>query len=66
MLLELPLIESSRVFVILNVSRKVFKPMIKNEENEDEAHLKHFIEGCLYKPYTMESVTRIDTARSWR
>ena len=65
MLLELPLVESSRVFVTLNVSREVFKPVIKNEENDDEAHLKLFIEGYMDRPYAMESVTLIDAARSW-
>ena len=65
MLLELPLVESSRVFVTLNVSRKVFKPVIKNEENDDEAHLKLFIEGYIDRPYAMGSITLIDVARSW-
>ena len=65
MLLELPLVESSRVFVTLNVSREVFKIEIKNEENDDEAHLKNFIERYINRPYAIESVTLIDATRSW-
>lgn len=37
----------------------------KNEENDDESHLKHFVEGYLDRPYAMESVTLINAARSW-
>ena len=43
----------------------MFKPVIKNEENDDEAHLKIFIEGYMDRSYAMESVTLIDVARSW-
>ena len=53
-LIERDIDAQSRVFVILNVSREVFKLMIKNEENDDEAHLKKFIEGYMDRPYAME------------
>lgn len=47
MLLELPLVESSRKFVSLNVSHKFFKPLIINTNNNEEEHTKSFIQ--IYK-----------------
>ncbi|KAH9309912.1 hypothetical protein KI387_037823, partial [Taxus chinensis] len=38
MLLELPLVENSRVFINLNVSREVFKPVTKTNEDDHEEH----------------------------
>ena len=43
MLLELPLVESSRKFVNLNVSCEVFKPVTINIEHNEEDHTKSFI-----------------------
>ena len=45
MLLELPLVECSKIFVKINVSCKVFKPITINVENNEEDHTKSFIQG---------------------
>ncbi|XP_059071724.1 uncharacterized protein LOC131869345 [Cryptomeria japonica] len=65
MLLELPLVESSRQFVNLNVSREVFKPVAINDEEENEEQTKSFINGYRTRPLSMEAVTMIDATRSW-
>ena len=43
MSLELPLVESSRKFVNLNVSHKVFKLVTINTKHNEEEHIKYFI-----------------------
>ncbi|XP_059070553.1 uncharacterized protein LOC131860191 [Cryptomeria japonica] len=65
MLLELPLVESSRRFVNLNVSHEVFKPVTINDEENNEEQTKSFIDGYKTRPLCMEGVTLIDAARSW-
>ncbi|XP_059076823.1 uncharacterized protein LOC131057818 [Cryptomeria japonica] len=65
MLLELPLVESSRRFVNLNVSREVFKPVTINDEENNEEQTKSLIDGYKTRPLCMEGVTLIDAARSW-
>ncbi|XP_059076947.1 uncharacterized protein LOC131876152 [Cryptomeria japonica] len=65
MLLELPLVESSRRFVNLNVSREVFKLVTINDEENNEEQTKSFIDGYKTRPLCMEGVTLIDAARSW-
>lgn len=53
MLLELPLVESSRRFVNLNVSREVFKPVTISDEDNNEEQMKSFIAGYRTRPYSM-------------
>ena len=43
MLFELLLVECSRKFVNLNVSSEVFKPMVINDDKNEEEHTKSFI-----------------------
>ncbi|XP_059073384.1 uncharacterized protein LOC131874156 [Cryptomeria japonica] len=56
MLLELPLVESSRRFVNLNVSREVFKPVTINDEENNEEQTKSFIDGYKTRPLCMEEL----------
>ncbi|XP_057856401.2 uncharacterized protein LOC131065774 [Cryptomeria japonica] len=65
MLLEVPLVESSRKFVNLNVSREVFKPVTITDEESNEEQTKSFIAGYRTRPLCMEGVSLIDAARSW-
>lgn len=65
MLLELPLVESSRRFINLNVSHEVFKPVSVNDEENNEEQTTSFIQGYKIRPLSMEGVTLIDVARSW-
>ena len=59
------MVESSRKFVNLNVSREVFKPVTINTDHNKEEHTKSFIEGYKRRPLCMEGLTLIDAARSW-
>ena len=45
MLLELPLVECSRKFVNLNASRELFKPMVINDDENEEELTKSFVDG---------------------
>lgn len=65
MLLELPLVECSRVFVSLNVGWKVFKEVEKSDEEETKINGKSLIDGYIQRPCTMETTSLIDAARSW-
>lgn len=65
MLLELPLMESSRRFVNLNVSHEVFKSITLNNEENDDDKSKWFIDGYKQSPLCMEGITLIDATKSW-
>ena len=65
MLLELPLVECSRKFVNLNVSREVFKPVVINNDRNGEELTKYFVDGYKTRPLCMEGISLIDAARSW-
>lgn len=65
MLLELPLVECSRKFVNLNVSREVFKPVVINDDGNEEELTKSFVDGYKTRPLCMEGISLIDAARSW-
>lgn len=65
MLLELPLVECSRVFISLNVGQNIFKEVEKSDEEETERNSKSLIDGYIQRPCTMESVSLIDAATSW-
>ena len=63
LLLELPLCESSRRFVVVNVGRKVFK-QVKVDANHDHNE-NSLIEAYTKRPIEMESLPLIEVARSW-
>ena len=65
MLLELPLMESSRRFVNLNVSHEVFKSITLNNEENNDDNTKCFIDGYKERPLSMEGIALIDAAKSW-
>ncbi|XP_057849693.2 uncharacterized protein LOC131060470 [Cryptomeria japonica] len=65
MLLELPLVESSKKIINLNVSTEVFKRVVEDVENNDEEHTVSFIYAYLNKPFSMEAISLIDVAKSW-
>ncbi|XP_059065637.1 uncharacterized protein LOC131065369 [Cryptomeria japonica] len=65
MLLELPLVESNRKSVNLNVSHEVFKPVTITDEESNKEQANSFIAGYRTRPFCMEGVSLIDAARSW-
>ena len=65
MLLQLPLVECSRNFVNLNVSREVFKPVVINDDGNEEELTKSIVNGYKTRPYCMEGISLIDVSRSW-
>ena len=64
MLLQLLLVECSRNFVNLNVSRKVFKPVVINDDGNEEELTKSFVDGYKIRPLCMEGISLIDAPRS--
>ncbi|XP_059070522.1 uncharacterized protein LOC131040138 [Cryptomeria japonica] len=65
MLLELPLVQSSRRFINLNVSREVFKCVDLNTDDDNEEHTISFIDAYRNMPQFLEVVCLIDAAKSW-
>ncbi|XP_059065211.1 uncharacterized protein LOC131857122 [Cryptomeria japonica] len=65
MLLELPLVQSGRTFVNLNVSREVFKRVDLNTDDDNEEHTISFIDAYRNMPQILEVVCLIDAAKSW-
>ena len=65
MLLELPLVECSRCFINLNVSRKIFKPVNKNNEDGSQGKAKSFIDSYRSRPSSMETISLIDASKCW-
>ena len=64
MLLELPLVQSSILFVNLNVSKEVFKHVDLNIDEESEEHTISFIDAYRNRPHFMEDLCLIDVAKS--
>lgn len=65
MLLELPLVESIRTFINLNISHEVFKLVAIHIEEKNEEQMISLIDGYKTRPPSMEDVSLIDAARSW-
>lgn len=65
MLLELPLVQSSRTFVNLNVSREVFKCVDLNTDDDNKEHTISFIDAYRNRPQFLEVLSLIDTVKSW-
>lgn len=65
MLLELPLVESSRKFINLNVSTEVFKRAVEDVEKNDDEQTVSFIDAYRNRPFSMEAILLIDAAKSW-
>ena len=63
MLLELPLSECSRRFVVLNVGMKVFKQVQVETYNADNDN--SLIDAYTKRPENMEQLTLIDVAKYW-
>ena len=64
MLLQLPLVECNRNFVNLNVSCEVFKPVVINDDGNEEKLTKSFVDGYKRRPLCMEGIYLIDATRS--
>lgn len=65
MLLEIPLLESSRRFVNLNVSKEVVKHVDLNANDDHDLHRPSFIDAYKNRPQFMEVVYLIDGMKSW-
>ena len=63
LLLELPLSECSRFFVVLNVGMKVFKQVQVDTYNADNDN--SLIDAYTKRPKNMEELTLIDVAKYW-
>ena len=63
LLLELPLSECSRCFVVLNVGMKVFKQVQVDAYNADNDN--SLIDAYTKRPKNMEELTLIDVAKYW-
>ena len=63
MLLELPLNECSRTFIVLNVGINVFK-QVKVDENNDHND-NSLIDAYRKRPVSMEHLSLIEASRSW-
>ena len=64
MLLEPSLFECSKKFVDLNVSREVFKPVVINDDGNEEELTNYFVDVYKTRALCMEDVSLIDGARS--